>query len=76
MMKRIKFEYSDIDGGNVQMEAVYTGPERNPLETVDPVSLSLIRHACPNLDWEYDNGICRIRGKLLTSSCKTAGAVV
>lgn len=36
----------------------------------------LIRHACPNLDWEYDNGICRIRGKLLTSSCKTAGAVV
>ena len=60
----LSFEYSEAGSGNIQMEAVYAGPDRNPLENADTLSLSLIRNACPDLDWRHDGGICTFRGKL------------
>lgn len=39
----------------------YPGEDRNPLEEGDGLSLTLTRHACSMLDWEYEDGICRSR---------------
>ncbi len=61
---RLTFEYSDTNGGNVDMTVTYPGQDRNPLEG-DTLSLALIRHACQKLDWQYRDGVCRIKGNLV-----------
>lgn len=43
----------------------YPGEDRNPLEEGDGLSLTLTRHACSMLDWGYEDGICRIKGRLV-----------
>ena len=58
------FEYDDANGGSVNMKATYEGPDRNPLEVGDGISLALVRQACQDLNWQYDNGRCVIEGKL------------
>ncbi len=63
---RLVFEYNETSGGSVQMEIVYAGHEQNPLETVETFSARLIRHACQELEWQHECGICRIRGTLQT----------
>ena len=61
---RLVFEYDDADGGSVGMEATYEGPNQNPLEAGDAVSLALTRLVCQDLKWECVNGRCKIDGKL------------
>jgi len=62
---RMVYEYKDADGGTVDLEVTYPGEDRNPLEEGDGLSLTLTRHACSMLDWEYEDGICRIKGRLV-----------
>ena len=62
---RMVNEYKDADGGTVDLEVTYPGEDRNPLEEGDGLSLTLTRHACSMLDWEYEDGICRIKGRLV-----------
>lgn len=62
---RLVFEYSDTDGGNIDMKVTYPGQDQNPLEDGDTLSLALIRHACQKLDWQYRDGVCRIEGNLV-----------
>ena len=64
---RLVFEYSETDGGNVNIEVTYPGQDENPLEKSDDFSLMLIRHACQTLSWECHDGVCRIEGKLVHS---------
>ena len=64
---RLVFEYSDADGGNVDMEVTWPGQDRDPLETGDALSIALIRHACQDLHWQYHDGICKTEGKLVHS---------
>ena len=64
---RLVFEYSETDGGNVNIEVTYPGQDENPLEKSDDFSLMLIRHACQTLSWECHDGGCRIEGKLVHS---------
>ena len=59
---RLVLEYSEEDGGRVNLEAAYPGPDRNPLEGGDSLSLTLARHACRELAWRYRDGSCRITG--------------
>ena len=65
---RLVFEYSDEDGGSVDMEVMYAGRNQNPLETGDALCMALTRHACQTLNWEYQDGVCRIKGRLVHSS--------
>ena len=65
---RLVFEYSDEDGGSVDMEVMYAGRDQNPLETGDALCMALTRHACQTLNWEYQDGVCRIKGRLVYSS--------
>lgn len=65
---RLVFEYSDEDGGSVDMEVMYAGRDQNPLETGDALCMALTRHACQTLNWEYQDGVCRIKGRLVHSS--------
>ena len=65
---RLVFEYSDEDGGSVDMEVMYDGRDQNPLETGDALCMALTRHACQTLNWEYQDGVCRIKGRLVYSS--------
>ena len=61
---QLVFEYSEADGGSVHMEATYPGANRNPLDEGDAISLSLIRNVCADLSWQYQDGVCKIEGKL------------
>ena len=63
---KLVFEYNEAAGGNVQMEIVYEGQGQDLLETADTFSVTLIRHACQELEWQNEGGICRIRGTLQT----------
>lgn len=61
------FEYSEADGGMVNMEATYPGTNRNPLVEGDPISIALTRNACEALSWQCRDGMCRIEGKFSQS---------
>ncbi len=61
---RLVFEYSESDGGVINMEAIYTGEDRNPLEEADDLSLALSRNVCRELTWDYKDGVGRVKGKL------------
>lgn len=61
---RFVLEYSDTDGTGVNMTVTYEGEDRNPLTAADELSLSLIRLACPDLEYAYDEGTCVIRGRI------------
>ena len=58
------FEYSDTGYGSVDMEVSYPGRDVNPLEAGDPLSVTMIRHVCRTLDYQYVDGCCRITGTL------------
>ena len=60
----LTFEYSDADGGSIDMHLTYAGTNLNPLEAGDKLSVTLARHACQTLNWQYQDGICRIDGTL------------
>ena len=60
---RLVFEYNEASGG-IRLEVTYPGPDRNPLEAGDPLSLALIRNACGALEWTYGGGNCRITGTI------------
>ena len=60
LLKRSREE----DGGTVNLDVTYPGEDRNPLEEGEGLSLTLTRHACSMLQWEYEGGICRIKGRL------------
>jgi polar amino acid transport system ATP-binding protein len=64
---RLIFEYNEENGGSVNMEVTYPGQNQNPLDIGDELSLTLTKHACQTLDWEYDDGICRIKGILINT---------
>ena len=56
-----------MSGLRIVLQAVtisYEGEDRNPLETADGLSLSLMRIACPELAYAYDQGRCVIRGRI------------
>ena len=59
---RLVIEYSEADGGTAGLKVTWEGPDRNPLEEGDELSLTLIRNACPDLAWQYRDGACRITG--------------
>lgn len=61
---RFVLEYSDTDGTGVNMTVTYGGEDRNPLTAADELSLSLLRLACPDLEYAYDEGTCVIRGRI------------
>lgn len=60
LLKRSREE----DGGTVDLDVTYPGEDRDPLEEGEGLSLTLTRHACSMLQWEYEGGICRIKGRL------------
>ena len=60
LLKRSREE----DGGTVDLDVTYHGEDRDPLEEGEGLSLTLTRHACSMLQWEYEDGICRIKGRL------------
>ena len=62
---RIAFEYSDIDGGSIDVHLSYRGDDTDPLESADELSMKLIRHYCPELAWEWDEGQCTITGRMV-----------
>lgn len=61
---RLVLEYSEADGGCADVEISYPGPDRNPLDEGDELSLALIRNACSDLSWQYNSGACKITGRL------------
>ena len=61
---RLIFEYDEADNGAVFMELCYPGKNQDLLENADPISQSLIRHACKNISKEYENGKWKIRGTI------------
>ena len=61
---RLVFEYSEADGGCVNMEVSYPGEHPNPLEEGDALSVALTRNACQELSWQEQDGGCKVEGKL------------
>ena len=61
---RLVFEYSDNDGGFIDVHLTYNGEDNDPLENADEISMKLIRHSCPDITWEYHDGQCSIKGKI------------
>lgn len=66
------YEHNESDN-SVHVEITYPGPDRNPLEEGDEISLALIRQACTSLSWQRHEGICRISGDLRTGEANKAG---
>jgi polar amino acid transport system ATP-binding protein len=62
---RLAFEYSDRDGGYVDVHLSYNGDGTDPLKGADELSMKLIRHYCPDLSWEYNDGQCDINGRMV-----------
>ncbi|MBO5551694.1 MAG: amino acid ABC transporter ATP-binding protein, partial [Lachnospiraceae bacterium] len=58
---RLVFEYSESDGGSVNMEITYPGADRDPFREGDALSAALIRNACQSQSWQYRDGICVIK---------------
>ena len=61
---RLVFEYSDSEGGFIDVHLTYNGDDKDPLESADELSMKLIRHSCPDLAWEYNDGQCVINGRM------------
>ena len=66
------YEHNESDN-SVHVEITYPGPDRNPLEEEDEISLALIRQACTSLSWQRHEGICRISGDLRSEGQKKSG---
>ena len=62
---RLAFEYSDSDGGSIFVHLSYRGEDTDPLEAADELSMTLIRHYCPELAWEWNDGQCDITGRMV-----------
>ena len=62
---RLAFEYSDTDGGHIDVHLSYRGGDTDPLEGADELSMTLIRHYCPELTWEHNEGQCDITGRMV-----------
>ena len=61
---RLAFEYSDRDGGFIDVHLSYKGDDTDPLKGADELSMTLIRHYCPELAWECNDGQCTISGRM------------
>ena len=62
---RIVYEYSDRDGGTIDVYLTYQGENTDPLEDADELSMKLIRHYCQDLTWEYHDGQCSISCRMV-----------
>lgn len=62
---RLAFEYSDSDGGFIDVHLSYKGDDTDPLKGADELSMTLIRHYCPELAWEHNDGQCTISGRMI-----------
>ena len=61
---RLVFEYSDRDGGGIDVHLTYRGAETDPMKDADELSMKLIRHSCQDLEWECRDGQCSIDGRM------------
>ena len=59
----LTFEY-DESGGSIEMAAGYEGEDRDPLASMDAISLALVRNACPDAAYHFERGSCRIHGTI------------
>ena len=57
----LQLEYSEA---GVDMRVLYPGENRDPLETADELPLTLLHHACQELTYTYEDGMCRIKAGL------------
>ena len=52
----LSLEYNDAGNGSVHMTARYAGAETNPLDAADVLSMAMIRGACKEIAYQYEDG--------------------
>lgn len=58
----ILIEYSDT--GDMDLTVTYKGPDKDPLDAADEISLKLIRHSCKEIKYRYSDGVCRVKAQI------------
>ena len=62
---RLVFEYSDRDGGAIDVHLTYQGDNTDPLDDADELSMKLIKHYCEELSWKCHDGQCSINARMV-----------
>ena len=57
-------EYNDAGNGSVDLNARYTGAEKNPLDAADALSMAMIRGACKEITFQYEHGVNCIHARI------------
>ena len=58
------FEVGGTDGSRVEMTLTYRGEDSDPMRKEDEISLAIIRNACEEIEYFYEEGLCTVKARL------------
>ena len=61
----LSLEYNDAGNGAVHLTARYAGAEKNPLDAADALSMAMIRGACKEIAYQYEDGRNSVQAQII-----------